>query len=159
MHKLIFPFLCFLVSYSLTGQKVNTKDFDVTASYIQLPVKGLDPTISTYTVMVEGNDTDLKYYGQSLSGIKESIRLDGYQRVEGGASLIIVVNVGTPQAGSPTTVTEEKVIDKVATKFYSYKLDMNVYSSIKLKNAQGGVIDELPVNSSEPHKTTTIQKC
>ena len=54
MHKLILFSLCTFLCSNLWAQKLNTKDFEVEARYLQLPNIGLDPTFSTYDIKVDG---------------------------------------------------------------------------------------------------------
>src|SRR4029079_15812612 len=78
----IFLLLCI----SAHTQKLNTKDFGVEAWYQEMPTKPLDITYTTYDVTANGTVQDLNRLGYTLTDIKEDIKLEGYNRVNGGGS-------------------------------------------------------------------------
>ncbi len=145
MNKLFSLLFFIIIAAGASAQKLNTKDFDVQAQYTQLPAKGLDPTISTYEVKADGKESDLMYYGTSLQTIKDRISLAGYQRIGGGASLVVLATVGTPSASQPVLVTEEKTENEVKYKLYSYKHDIGVTSTYRLTTKDGRLIEDKSV--------------
>ena len=157
MNKLISLLFFVIIVAGASAQKLNTKDFDVQAQYTQLPAKGLDPTISTYEVKVDGNESDLRYYGTSLQTIKDRISLAGYQRIGGGASLVVLASVGTPSASQPVLVTEEKTENEVKYKLYSYKHDIGVTSTYRLTTKDGRLIEDKTVTDSDVLKTKSFR--
>src|SRR5687767_971431 len=142
MQKIIFILICTLSSSQLIAQKVNTKDFDAEARYLQLPALGLDPAFNTYQVTVNGNAAGLSKFEYTLNDAKKTVALDGYQLVPGGASVIIDVNVGTPTASKLEMLTEDKQNKEgLKWKEYSYFHDVGISSSYKVKDYRGNTID------------------
>jgi hypothetical protein len=158
MLKPAFFFLCTLISSALFAQKVNTKDFEVEARYLQLPYIGLDPTFSTYEIKVEGDAALLSKFGYTLMDVKQTVKLDGYQQVAGGGSVSILVNAGGPSASSATLSTVEKTgQDGAKWKEYSYYHDVSISSTYKITDYKGNILDEEIIASTEKLSTSAYR--
>jgi hypothetical protein len=147
-----------LLSFPAHTQKLNTKDFGVEAWYQEMPTKPLDITYTTYDVTANGTVQDLNRLGYTLTDIKEDIKLEGYNRVNGGGSISINVTVGTPYAGAATLSTEDKS-DKEGHKWkeYSYYHDLSVASSYKITDYKGAVIEEKALPATDRIATSAYK--
>ncbi len=154
---LILLFITFSGTY-VQSQKVNTKNFKVEAKYQQFPQIVLDHSFATYDVSVDGEAGELARYGQTLTGIKKSITLAGFNRVGGGGSISIKSSIGIPTATKVTLNTEDKS-DKDGHKWkeYSYFHDLSMASSYRIMDYKGNTIDEKPISSTERLSTTVYR--
>ncbi|MGB4847647.1 MAG: hypothetical protein WBP41_06985 [Saprospiraceae bacterium] len=162
MQKTLTLLLFSFLSTYVLSQKVNTKDFNVDAKFQQLPLTALDPAFTTYDVAVDGEAGALALYGQTLTSIKKSITLGGYNRVGGGGSVSIKASIGIPTASKVTLNTEDKS-DKDGHKWkeYSYFHDLSIASSYRIIDYKGNTIDEKPMASTDRISTAvyrTIQE-
>lgn len=153
MHKLTLFALCTLICSNLWAQKLNTKDFDVEARYLQLPNIGLDPTFSTYDIKVDGDAAMLSKYGYTLMDVKQAVVLEGYQQVAGGGSVSIQVNAGAPSYSPMALSTVDKIGNGATWKEYSYYHDVSITSSYKIIDFKGTTLEEEIVNYSEKLST------
>jgi hypothetical protein len=153
MHRPTLLFLCTILCATLSAQKVNTKDFEVEARYLQLPNIGLDPTFSTYDIKVDGDAAMLSKYGYTLMDVKQAVKLEGYQQVAGGGSVSIQVNAGAPSASGMTLSTVDKIGNGATWKEYSYYHDVSITSTYKITDFKGTTLEEEIVTYSEKLST------
>jgi hypothetical protein len=148
---------CTLVCTTLCAQKLNTKDFEVEARYLQLPNIGLDATFSTYDIKVEGDAALLSKYGYTLMDVKQAMSLDGYNKVAGGGSVSIQVNAGGPSATAMALNTIEKSQDGTKWKEYSYSHDVFISSTYKIIDYKGTTLEDEIVTYSEKISTNSYR--
>lgn len=157
MHKITLLTLSTLFCTSIWAQKVNTKDFEVEARYLQLPNIGLDPTYSTYDIKVDGDAALLSKYGYTLMDVKQAMILEGYQQVAGGGSVSIQVNAGAPSASAMALSTVDKIGNGATWKEYSYYHDVSITSTYKIIDFKGTTLEEEIVTYSEKLSTSAYR--
>ncbi len=158
MHKPTLFALFTLICSNLWAQKLNTKDFEVEARYLQLPNIGLDPTFSTYDIKVDGDAALLSKYGYTLMDVKQAMTLDGYNKVAGGGSVSIQVNAGGPSASAKNLSTVEKTgQDGTKYKEYSYYHDVFISSSYKIIDYKGTTLEDEIVTYTEKIYTSAYR--
>ena len=139
-----------LLVFNLQAQKVKLKDFKVQAEHVNIPYIGFGPEVTTYDCQVECNEDALKRYNTSPTAMGSRITIKGYNKVEGGGSVSVVLNMGTPNSSARETVTQSKEDkDKKKYNLYNYYFDLNVEASYRIADANGNIIHENNVVKKE----------
>lgn len=142
--KSLTLFSCFfLFSLSINAQKVKLKNFKVDAEHANLPSIGFADDVTTYDLIIEGDETRLSSQGINLAGVSGDINIGGYNKVNGGGSVSVIANIGTPvSSGRQTKVIDKEDKDKKKYKMYSYYLNLETSSSYKVVDSKGNILSE-----------------
>src|SRR5690242_9254645 len=97
-----------LLTLALSAQKVDLDRFYFTASYIELPRQGLDPSYRTYSVQVGlGELGRMSLHREDLS---QNVVIDGWRRLDGGAHINVDIHIEDVVIESSDIVQREEII-------------------------------------------------
>lgn len=155
MSKLAKTFILFLfITTGLNAQKVKLKGYKVSAEHVNLPTIGFPPEITTYDCSVDGNEAAINRYGLTFGDIESRIKIGGYNKVEGGGSARLSVEIGAPTASAREKITKDREDkDKNKYKLYSYSFDLSCIGSYKVTDSKGSILSEGNVTKKKKHST------
>jgi hypothetical protein len=143
MRKAIFFvfFLSMLTSFTFS-QKVKLEDLDVNPVFLNIPRIGFKEDITTYSVKVNSNESDIEELSSSSTAIKNSMLIQGYNKVDVGGAAEIILELATPVADNIQQSSGSEVINLKMQTLYYYSMKTRGPGKYKVVDSKGVVLKE-----------------
>lgn len=161
--NLSFQYVSILLISSLffSCKKTSIKDYSVRAPYIKVPQIPLDSSLKTYMVDFDRYASDGAFsMGFNQMGYLSNIKLQGYQKVNFGADLNIILGIGNGYFYDRGILSNSRK-EKEGTVTYTYyrQIEYSNFAFYRLFDKNRQLIDEQEVqsrNQSSVYKTANF---
>lgn len=156
MKTTLFLLLSLFTFSTLSAQKVKLRNHQGAYMVTQLPDKVLDPSIKTYSTLIQNNSTELWGMGMKKTDLEyKYLKIHGLQRVKTKGDLLIELNIGQfkiVKEELKETLKSLKGGTEASNKQYHYEFQYHMPISMAVYNGDEKIYSSLKEQTSVTQK-------